>query len=279
MMGSFVDITARKQAEADMLIARAQLEATIDAIPDLMFDMGLDGTYYDIYAQRQDLLAAPADIVLGKKVSDVLPSKAAEVVMSALREANDQGRSHGKQFELPLPQGISRFELSVSRKRAFPGQQPRFIVLSREITERKQAEKELRTSENRLKEAQRIGKLGFLDWDLATNELLLSEEAIEIYHLDKNKKVHRLDEIVNLLHPEDKERVEKSLQDAIAGIAKHDMEHRMVLPDGNVIYIRASTELFLDQNSKPVRMWELLLTSPSVSRPRRRSVIWRFMTR
>jgi PAS domain S-box-containing protein len=72
MMASFMDVTARKQAERAILAARNQLEATIDAIPDLLFELGLDGTYYDIHAQRQDFLAAPMPELLGRKVSDVM---------------------------------------------------------------------------------------------------------------------------------------------------------------------------------------------------------------
>ncbi|BAN34070.1 hypothetical protein SCD_n00221 [Sulfuricella denitrificans skB26] len=144
MMGSFVDITARKQAALQTLATRNQLEATIDAIPDLLFELGLDGTYHDIRAQRHDLLAAPADELLGKKVLDVLPPEAADIVMQALQEAHKNGRSHGQQFELTLPGGNSWFELSVSRKNTAPGQEPRFIVLSRDITARKQMEQELR---------------------------------------------------------------------------------------------------------------------------------------
>ncbi|MBU1978994.1 MAG: PAS domain S-box protein [Gammaproteobacteria bacterium] len=143
MMGSFVDITARKQAELETLTTRNQLEATIDAIPDLLFELGLDGTYHDIRAQHPDLLAAPANNLIGKKVLDVLPPEAADIVMQALQEAHKNGQSHGQQFELPLPAGDSWFELSVSRKNTAPGQEPRFIMLSRDITARKQMEQSL----------------------------------------------------------------------------------------------------------------------------------------
>ena len=60
--------------------------------------------------------------------------------MAALRAAFDQGSSTGLQFELQLPVGTRWFELSVSRKVALVGEKPRFIVLSRDITERKEAE-------------------------------------------------------------------------------------------------------------------------------------------
>lgn len=136
----------RQLAEATVLAARNQLEATLDAIPDLLFELGLDGRYYEVHTTTAELLAASAAALIGKTVPEMLPPDAADVVMSALREAHAAGRSHGRQFLLPLPQGNSWFELSVARKPVAPGEAPRFIVLSRDITERKRAEADLRVA-------------------------------------------------------------------------------------------------------------------------------------
>ena len=120
--------------------AEEGLQATLDAIPDLLFELGLDGRYYDYRASRPELLAAPPETFLGRRVAEVLPSDVADVILSALRVANEHGQSFGRQFEIRLPQGNSWFELSIARKSTLPGQEPRFIVLSRDITARKQAE-------------------------------------------------------------------------------------------------------------------------------------------
>ncbi|MFO1267630.1 MAG: EAL domain-containing protein [Rubrivivax sp.] len=100
----------------------------------------MDGRYLDCRAPRGDLLAAPAASLLGKTVSEVLPPAAAEVCMAALHTALERGSAGGQQFELPLARGSHWFELSVSRKAVTDGSKPRFIVLSRDITERKEAE-------------------------------------------------------------------------------------------------------------------------------------------
>ncbi|MFZ3085003.1 MAG: EAL domain-containing protein [Rhodoferax ferrireducens] len=121
-----------------------QLQATFDAVPDLLFVLGLDGRYYEVHAPHSDLLVAPAESLVGKTVSDVMSAESASICLSALREANEKGRSTGKQFELQLAHGRAWFELSVARKSVGQGQEPRFIVLSRDITERKQAEEALR---------------------------------------------------------------------------------------------------------------------------------------
>ena len=130
-------------------LARSQnkLRATLDALPDVLFELGLDGRYYDYHSPRTDLLAVPVDGSIGKNVQEILPPAAAAVCTSALVEANETGKSFGKQFELALPHGHYWFELSVARKNMASSQEPHFIVLSRDITERKRMENLLHVRE------------------------------------------------------------------------------------------------------------------------------------
>jgi diguanylate cyclase (GGDEF)-like protein/PAS domain S-box-containing protein len=139
-VGTVQDITERKLQELEIIATRNKLQATLDAIPDLMFELDIDGRYLDYHSPRQDLLAAPPEMLLGKTVAEILPPDAAALCLSALKEADETGSSTGMQFQLPLPQGLHWFELSVSRKVEELGQETRFIVLSRDITERKEAE-------------------------------------------------------------------------------------------------------------------------------------------
>ena len=128
------------QALLDLRDAEARNAAVLNAIPDLLFELDIDGRYLDYRAPRSGLLAAPPEDFIGKTVSEILPPDAAGVCMAALRAALEQGSSSGEQFELMLPQGSRWFELSISRKAVAAGETPRFIALSRDITERKEAE-------------------------------------------------------------------------------------------------------------------------------------------
>ena len=134
------ELEERKRAEAEIRGTKNKLQATLDAVPDLMFEVGLDGRYYDFHSPRTELLAAPPETLVGRTLSDVLPPEAAEICLSALREANEKGQSGGMQFALPLAQGVRWFELSIANKEVAQGDQPRFIALSRDVTERKEAE-------------------------------------------------------------------------------------------------------------------------------------------
>ena len=132
------------QALLDLRAADARNVAVLKAIPDLLFELDMEGRYIDYHPPGSDLLAAPAENFIGKTVCDTLPAEAAQTCMSALRAAYETGSSIGKQYELHLPDGTHWFELSVSTKAAETGRQPHCIVLSRDITERREAENRIR---------------------------------------------------------------------------------------------------------------------------------------
>ncbi|MBB1074745.1 EAL domain-containing protein [Rhodoferax sp. 4810] len=117
--------------------------ALLDALPDLLFELDLDGRYLDYHSPRTDLLAAPPQALLGKTLHEVMPAPAANACLAALQEANAQGFSTGHPFELVLPAGPCWFELSVSRKHNGADQPVTFVVLSRDVTRRVATEHKL----------------------------------------------------------------------------------------------------------------------------------------
>lgn len=132
------------QRTSEIQATQQHLQATIDAIPDPLFELDLDGRYCSVHSQRAELLAAPAEQLIGRSVTEVLPALAALSVMDILKEAQTQGWSTGRQIVLDLQGlGITWFELSAARKPGSPGATPHFILLSRDITERKRSQEQL----------------------------------------------------------------------------------------------------------------------------------------
>lgn len=141
--GVVSDITEYKQAELHLQRANADLAATLQAIPDLLFELSESGVYLNVWARDADQLAAQKEQLLGRSVHEMLPAEAAETVMAALREAAASGYSNGQTIRLELPHGTSWFELSTAAKNIPHAAARNFIVLSRDVTRRKEAESKL----------------------------------------------------------------------------------------------------------------------------------------
>ena len=136
--------TQVRERTAEMRATQYQLKSTVDAIRDPIFEIGLDGVYYSCNAPADSVLPVPAETLPGKSVFDVLTREAAEVTMEALRCALIDGYSQGEQYSLPLARGQRWFELSVARKQVEASGEPRFVVMTRDITGRKTAKSEIR---------------------------------------------------------------------------------------------------------------------------------------
>jgi PAS domain S-box-containing protein len=142
----FSDVTEKYRAEAELQATKSHLQATLDAIPDLLFEVGLDGRLHGYHSHRADLLAAPPEAFIGKTFNEVLPAAATDVCMAAMREAAEKGFSAGGTYSLPLPQGEHWFEISMAAMPEVTGSDQRFIMLARDITERKRSEQLLQQS-------------------------------------------------------------------------------------------------------------------------------------
>ncbi|MBB4570762.1 putative bifunctional diguanylate cyclase/phosphodiesterase [Rhizobium leucaenae] len=136
----------RKLAEAHEFA-----ETIIAAIPDILFEMDRNGRYLQIWTKHPELLAATKQQLLGKTVNDVLPPEDAAAALRAVREADEKGVSDCHVIRIVQQDGEPRwFEHHVAKKAGSETSSQTFLVLSRDVTERKLAEHILDEARTRL---------------------------------------------------------------------------------------------------------------------------------
>lgn len=128
---------------AEIKAAQNELQSMLNAIPDMLFELDLNGRCYAYHSPRTGLLTKSAEPIANLGI-EVLDQASAESVLAALQEANEHGKSIGKQYRVSGPHGDSWFELTVAKKLNGDASSVHFIALSRNISERKVAEAELR---------------------------------------------------------------------------------------------------------------------------------------
>ncbi len=218
------DISARRRAEDELLATRTRLQATLDAIPDLLFEVGADGRLLDYHTHRDDLLAAPPEVFLGKTLAEVLPAAAVEVCLAAMSEAAARGWSTGGTYALSLPQGEHWFELSMAAMPAIGAGDRRFIVLARDITARRRVEVATQESALQLRLVIRGGDIGFWDWNLATGALVVNERWRTMLGLDPDGPAPGIEVWNALVHPDDAPKLARVLEAVFLNPAGQDGE-------------------------------------------------------
>jgi PAS domain S-box-containing protein len=149
------DITERRNAEEALRLTHERLNATLDALPDLLFETDRAGRILDFRAPQPELLYRTPSDFLGKRVDEVLPKEAAKTIMAAIADASEHGQHAGSNYSLVIQGKAEWFELSLAASGDPRAPDARFVALARNITERKQSEDMLRRKTEELKAEQR----------------------------------------------------------------------------------------------------------------------------
>jgi PAS domain S-box-containing protein len=96
---------------------------------------------------------------------------------------------------------------------------------------------ELQRSEAYLAEAQRLSHTGSFGWDVSSAKLYWSEETSRIFERDRDDQP-TVEFILQRTHPDDRGRVQHIIDRAAQERADLDFEHRLLIPDGSIKYVK-----------------------------------------
>jgi len=124
-----------------------------------------------------------------------------------------------------------------------------------DVTERKQAERELRASEGRWRLAMEVAQIAAWEWDLRTNIVHTGQELSRMFGGPTARaSLTTKPDYTRFLHPDDQAGVESRIQAAVAAGNPFHHEFRVVWQDGSVHWIEGRAEVFRDPSGQPERM-------------------------
>jgi PAS domain-containing protein len=109
---------------------------------------------------------------------------------------------------------------------------------ARDGIERKPTEDALRRNEAYLAEAQRLSHTGSFGWHVSSGKIYWTEETFRIFEFETAPST-TLERVFERIHPEDRQLVTQTINSAAQEKKNFDFEHRLLMPDGSVKYVRA----------------------------------------
>jgi PAS domain S-box-containing protein len=123
------------------------------------------------------------------------------------------------------------------------------------LTSGSRKSRELQESKARLEEAQRVAHIGYWVWDLQTNRLIWSDETYRIFGLTPQGGPIDLDKVREMIHPDDREIVFQTAEQAVSSGARADCEHRLFRPNGEMRVVHSLADLKKDSSGRPCQMF------------------------
>ena len=156
--------------------------------------------------------------------------------------------------EITTPSGETRYTQASYIPDTIEGEVRGFFVLVTDITERRRIEEEVGQSRARLAEAERVARMGSWEWDIPSSRLTCSEGLFAIYGNAPQVYEDYEPSKTGPVHPDDRDRVEQVMREAVELGAPVDYEYRIIRPDGRVRRIRSRAELIADGDGNPLRL-------------------------
>ena len=132
-----------------------------------------------------------------------------------------------------------------------------------DITERKKIEEELRRSEEKLKEAQRIARLVNWELDLTKKALKWSDGICEL--LEINPMEFEVSEFgvsyeafLNTIHPDDREIVGHVYNESLKNRTPFKISHRILMKDGRIKWVNEIGRNEYDQQGNPIKSYGIV---------------------
>ena len=122
------------------------------------------------------------------------------------------------------------------------------------LASKSRTQKEIWVRENRLSYSLMFSETGYWDWNIESGDLYWSEYASPMFGFATEEVNTRQENFIELVHPDDRQKVIDALNDCLENSTAYSMEHRCVWPDGTIKWLLEKGNVVRNEKGEPLRM-------------------------
>jgi PAS domain S-box-containing protein len=251
----FRDITGRKDIELHIENERIRLRTLIETIPDMVWLKDTNGVFLacnPVFAKR---IGLNKEDIIGKSDYDIEPKERADNSRAKDNAALDSNKAITFLEEISFKETGTSGLFETIKKPVYDatGKLMGVLGISRDVTKLQEANRALKESERKLKEAQQIAKIGYWDYNLITKSISWSDTIYEILEIDQSKNPASYETFQKAIHPEDRERARNAYLDSVQTKRPYSINFRLVMKDGRIKYVSEKCVTEYDNDGNQVR--------------------------
>ena len=253
--GVFIYMLWRHQlvkSERDRKILLQHFDYLVQYANDIIILSDFKGNIYKVNDKAVSTYGYSRDEMLKLNIIQLSPPEIQSAFFHQLKLLSDNEEHLYETFHLrkngeKFPAEVSGRIIDIKGKRYFQG-------IIRDISDRKQVEKKLYEREQDLLCAQKLAHVGSWSYIPETGTSIWSEEMFHIWGLDPRDKAPIDKNLRKLIHPDDHERFDVALNDALENGLPYNIELRIVSTDREEKTIISKCNPQLDEHDKVIRL-------------------------
>jgi PAS domain S-box-containing protein len=247
-------IEERVTGENELRESESRFQIVADAAPVLIWMSGVDKLCTFFNKPWLDFTGRSMEQELGNGWVEGVHRDDLQKCLAVYTQAFDAQQTFVMQYRLRRNDGEYRWLSDQGVPRYDPhGRFAGYIGSCVDITELVNKDQALRESEERMRVAAEAVNLGIWEWDLSKDEIWATSARRALLGWPASGKI-ALNDFICSLHPDDRDRVRHTIDDAVHKGEDFDSEYRLILPDGIVRWMATRGSVHFDDAGKPARI-------------------------